>query len=139
MKRILQILLIALLLFSFSTTCLAANDTNETSDIQPPSTRMTYIMSYRCNIDISGTGLATCTANMLAYPNTDKVKISMYLQKYDGGWSSLYHWTAEDGTSVTLSRDRYVASGYNYRVLVYFYAYEGTQTDSTSDTNSEYY
>ena len=138
MKRFLQVFLVALLLCAFTVTVYATSDKSEVSN--PTAIRMTYISTTYCSLSISGSGLATSTAYMYAYPGTDKVKISMYLQRYNNGWSTLKHWTAEaNGTYVSMGRNQYVASGYTYRVLVYFYAYEGSQSESTSGSDSEYY
>ena len=140
MRRILQFLLVILLLCALSVTSYAASDINEVDDNNAHGLRMTYISTVYCNLSISGSGLATSSAYMFAYAGTDRVKISMYLQQYNNGWSTLKHWTAEaDGTYVSLSRNQYVYSGYTYRVLVYFYAYEGSQSESTSGSVSKYY
>ena len=140
MRRILQLLLVILLLCTFSVTGYAAGDINEVDDNNTLGLRMTYISTVYCSLSISGSGLATSSAYMFAYTGTDRVKISMYLQRYDSGWKTVKHWTKEaDGTYVSLAKDQYVYSGYTYRVLAYFYAYDGDHSESTSGSDSEYY
>lgn len=118
------------------------------SDIEKPSESadgdigilMTYISTYDYNLSINSSGLASLGASMSAYPGTDKVKISMYLQRYNNGWSTVQHWSKEAaGTYVSLVKSYYVTSGYNYRMLVYFYAYEGSAVESLSRTDTQYY
>ena len=101
---------------------------------------MTYISTYDYNLVINSSGLASCGASVSAYPGTDKVKISMYLQRYNSGWSTVQHWTKEAaGTYVSLAKNYYVTKGYNYRLLVYFYAYEGSAVESLSRSDEEWY
>ena len=101
---------------------------------------MTYISSYNYNLSINSSGLASSSASVTAYPGTDSVRISMYLQRYNSGWSTVQSWSKEaSGTYVSLATSHYVTSGYNYRLLVYFYAYEGSAVESLSKTDEQWY
>ena len=138
-KKSICVLLTMVLLCAFPVAGLAIEEPNESAD-GDFGILMTYISSYDYNLSINSSGLASCGASVTAYPGTDSVKISMYLQRYDGGWSTVQHWTKEaDGTYVSLVKSYYVTSGYNYRMLVYFYAYEGSAVESLSRTDSQYY
>ena len=115
-------------------------DIDESENINTQGLRMTYSSTTYCSLSITGGGLSTSSAFMYAYSGTDRVKISMYLQRYDSGWKTVKHWTREsDVTYVSLAKDQYVYSGYTYRVLAYFYAYEGNHSEITSGSDSEYY
>jgi hypothetical protein len=141
LRKLAVFILSVVLVFSISLTAYAANSENEPASANGDiSIMMTYISSTYCNLDISSSGLAECSASVNAYSGTDSVSISMYLQKYNSGWSTVRHWTTSaNGTYVSILRNYYVMSGYTYRVLVYYYAYEGSQTESLSRSNSEYY
>ncbi len=131
-KKILMFILIIVLLCSVSMTSYAA-DNEELAEKPPVSLRFTYIMNAYTSLSITGGGLSTSLARMNAYPGVDSVRISMYLQRYNSGWTTVKHWAQDfDGTTGTLSKNWYVTSGYEYRVLSYFYAYDGNNTESTS-------
>lgn len=139
-KRLLCVLLSLVLLCTLPLPVLAVDDiTIEPGDAEI-GIMLTYISAYGYDLNINSSGLASCSANMTAYPGTDSVSISMYLQKYDGGWSTVKHWSKSAETNYAfLSGSYYVMSGYTYRVLVYFYAYEGSATESLNHTDSQYY
>jgi hypothetical protein len=133
MKRFFTIVLVIALLCSVSITGYAAD--TEKSFEKPPSygTRMTYINQVYTSLYISSNGLSNSYSYIYAYPGVDSVRISMYLQRYNDGWETVKHWAQDfDGTYGQLSKDWYVYSGYEYRVLTYFYAYEGSATESVS-------
>ncbi len=140
-KKTICLLLTVLLLCAFPVAGFASDDDDLSNSADGDvSILMTYIRSYDYNLVINGSGLATCGASLTAYAGTDSVKLSMYLQKYNNGWSTLQHWTKEaNGTYVSSSKSYYVTSGYNYRLLVYFYAYEGSAVESLSRTDTQYY
>ena len=140
-KKSLCLLLAVVLLCAFPVAGLAS-EIEESGDSADGDIGilMTYISTYDYNLSINSSGLASLGASVSAYPGTDKVKISMYLQRYDGGWSTVQNWSKEAaGTYVSLVKSYYVTSGYNYRMLVYFYAYEGSEVESLSRTDTQYY
>ena len=140
-KKSLCLLLTVVLLCAFPVAGLASEieDPGDSAD-GDIGILMTYISTYDYNLSINSSGLASLGASVSAYPGTDKVKISMYLQRYDGGWSTVQNWSKEAaGTYVSLVKSYYVSSGYNYRMLVYFYAYEGSEVESLSRTDTQYY
>lgn len=133
MKKILTFILIITLFCSVSITSYAA-DKEELAEKTPEyGLRMTYINSVIASLSISSDGLSNSYAKMYAYSGVDSIKISMHLQKYDNGWKTVKNWSKEfDSTYGSLSKDWYVMSGYEYRVLAYFYAYDGSNSESTS-------
>jgi hypothetical protein len=141
LKKLAVFILSIVLIFSFSLTAYAAENESGTTSVNGDiSIMMTYISSTYCNLDISSSGLAECSASVNAYSGTDSVSISMYLQKYNSGWSTVQQWsTSANGNYVSILKNYYVMSGYTYRVLVYYYAHENGQVESLSRSNSEYY
>ena len=141
MKKLFIAVLSMLLLLSFTGTALADNDENDfVSQFDENGVRYTYIITVSANLDISGAGLASMEAHMTCQPSVDSCRISAYLQRYDGGWNTLQHWAQNYGTYYGYWNSAYyVTSGYNYRLLVYFYAYDGDARDSTYLTSTEYY
>lgn len=133
MKKILTFILIITLFCSVSITGYAADKVEPAEKAPEYSVRMTYINSVIASLSISSDGLSNSYAKMYAYSGVDSIKISMYLQKYDNGWKTVKHWTKKfDSTHGSLSKDWYVMSGYEYRVLAYYYAYDGSHSESTS-------
>ena len=137
-KKMVSFLLVIVLICAFSNTGFASENLESSS--RDYSILMTYILTYSCDLAISTSGLATSSASMSTTSGADSGKISMYLQRYDNGWSTVAHWTTESTqTYISISRTYYVTSGYSYRVLAYFYAYEGSDVESYSSTSVDYY
>ena len=42
--------------------------------------------------------------------------LTIELQQYNGQWNTIKTWNTSDGTVVSLSKDWYVVSGYQYRL-----------------------
>lgn len=99
----------------------------------------TYIISTSTSLDITASGKACCSASISCYPGTDSNRISAYLQRNENGnWVTVQNWAKDtSGNYGSLYKEYYVASGYQYRLKVYYYAYEGT--DSESATGTSYY
>jgi hypothetical protein len=132
-RKILTFLLVVIMLCSISITSFAAENEELAERAPDVGVRMTYISSVYIALSISPSGLSNSYARILAYDGVDEVRISMYLQRYDNGWKTVNHWAKNfDGTYGYLSKDWYVTSGYEYRVLAYYYAYEGNNTESLS-------
>lgn len=107
---------------------------NETIIIQP---RFTNISVFMNSFDIT-TGGKAIVESALSARNCDEVRISMYLQRYENGnWISIKNWAeTRSGVSMLLSKEWYVASGYQYRMKSYGYVYSGDQLlESTSHTS----
>lgn len=91
-----------------------------------------YIMSTSTELDITSSGKACCTARISCYPGTDSNRISAYLQRYENGtWTTVQSWVKNTtGSEGYMYNEKYISSGYQYRLKVYFYAYEGTDSES---------
>jgi len=121
MKKLLSILLALMLLFSLTTTAYATDDDDRVPDVS--MTDLAYFIAVVSSLDIQS-GIAYCSGQALCTSSVDRIDISMYLQKYDGGWTTLKYW-ANRTNSDTASLDGQwaVVSGYSYRLRCYFYAY----------------
>lgn len=135
-KKIVILMLIVVLLCSLSATSFAAD---KEFLVQKPigvGTRLTYISAVATALSIQGPwGLSTSDSMIVAYPGVYKVKISMYLQKYDNGWKTVKHWSQYYYDHIgNLVKDWYVVSGYYYRVKSYYYAYHGNDVECITGT-----
>lgn len=131
MKRIFAFILIIALFCSVSVTGYAADVGELVEKPSASGVRMTYISQVYTKLSISSSGLSTSYGRINAYSGVDSVRISMYLQRNDNGWKTVKHWVQDfNGTYGSLSKDWYVMSGYEYRVLTYFYAYDASSSES---------
>ena len=137
MKKILTFTTITILLISLFTVAYASEDA-ERNDM---GLRYTYINNAMTAIGISSSGKATISNSIDCYSDVDKITVSTYLQKnVNGTWTTLKHWTdTEYDNDYVGSHSYYVVSDNSYRALTYFYAYDGTQSESTSLTDYEDY
>ena len=132
-KTIGLVVVIAILMSLFSVTLAT------TSEDDGGAVDYTYISSTITNLEITGAGKACCAATITCYSGTDSNRISAYLQRdVNGTWTTVQHWVQDTtGSRGTLYKEYYVTSGYQYRLRVYYYAYEGSNTEST--TGTDYY
>lgn len=131
--KVIIVVLIISLFCSISITGYAADNERLTEKSPTNGIKMTYIQSVHTSLSISSGGLSNSYAFITSYSGTDKLRISMYLQRYDNGWKTVKHWVKDFyNTYGSLTKDWYVAHGYEYRVLTYFYAYDGSASESIS-------
>ena len=139
MKRVFIVVLAVLILSVFPGVAAASEDAQDKVPDGEMGVCFTYINFTTISFDISGTGYATMGASVGAVSEAT-TRISAYLQRYNGEWQTLQHYS-DNGDTYYLSWDagRYVPSGYQYRLLVYYYAYVDGNSESTSMTSYEYY
>ena len=84
---------------------------NEPVMVQP---REIGIAKMNCQLDISSGGNASCLGDVSMKAGYDS-EITLALQKSTNGrtWSNVASWTGSD--SETLTKSRFVTSGYDYR------------------------
>ncbi len=89
--------------------------------------RWTYLALIEGAIDISD-GIANIYVSCDApRDGVTKVKAKCELQRYDDSWSTVKTWTeTETGTFVVYEKTYAVYSGYDYRIKVTGYAYNGS-------------
>ena len=133
MKKIFSAITATILLLSMCTIAYASENTEKEAD-SLYGMRYTYISYTTTSINISN-GLATVSNSISCNSDVDKVTVSSYLQKYSNGtWTTLKHWTdTENDNRYAGTHTYYVASGNSYRVLTYFYAYDGSASESVTE------
>jgi hypothetical protein len=141
MKKGVSVILLLVLLFTLTTTAFAADEPSEAAPPNVYGMDFTYIVFATGSLDITSSGVASCEASMLCSSSIDQIRISSYLQKYDGGWVTVKHWTQDTySNSATFERSQSVVSGYAYRHSCYYYAYiNGSLVESTSMTTYDSY
>lgn len=134
-RKILIIVLTLLLTFTLCGTALAADEPSEQTASGGIITPMyTYISTTSCAMSINSAGKASVAASINAYSNVDRVEISGYLQYYSGGWRTVKNWSEKfSGNYGAMAKTYYVTKGYQYRWICYYYAYDGSVMESTSD------
>ncbi len=84
------------------------------------------IVSYENNLILNSGGRLTCKGKTeVQYGYIAGLTIE--LQQYSGQWNTIKTWSASDSTVVSLSKDWYVVSGYQYRLKL---------THTAMDSNS---
>lgn len=131
-KRIASLALAMLLLFTGS---FAVNAAIADNNIAQPL--LDYTSSATVGISISS-GTAYCESQLIGYSSTDKIKITMTLQKKTLlWWSEVDTWTTTYYDSVALmSKSCTVGSG-TYRVKAEFTAYCGSDSETITVTSGE--
>ena len=141
MKRIFIVVLAVLLLAAFPGVAFASEDTEKAEEASGGGIGIcyTYINCTAIDFDINASGYATMYADVYAISGST-TRLSAYLQRYDGGWGTVQHYSKSSDTNFCYwSAGRYVTSGYQYRLLVYYYAYYDGSSERTSMTSYEYY
>ena len=138
MKKLLPLLLALILLFSLTTTAYASNDAEEAPSV---TTEDFNYFIYVTNALVIESGTANCGASANCLSSVDRIDMSMYLQKYDGGWVTIKYWTNRTNSDyATISGQWSVSSGYTYRNRCFYYAYiDGVCVESTITNNYESY
>ena len=145
-KRILSILMAAVMLFSLGTVVSAESESlteNESSvinyiegnEIQP---LYSYTNTVSTTISISN-GQATCYTKVNGYSGTTtKIQIKMTLQKKTlFWWSDQQSWSSTtNGYTATLAKTASVGSG-TYRVKAEITVYSGTKSESITQYSQE--
>lgn len=150
-RKVVLFLSIVIILANIASPAIAADNSSNSSEkdtvspvvIVPESTftaLYTLITSAYTGLYIDYRGCAYLTGALNCKPGVDRNVISCYLQRYNSGWKTVQHWRKTTyGTTATLSCYWFVSSGYTYRALIYFYAYDGELSESTSGVDTEYY
>ena len=124
-----------LIILSLCIPIASASSDTTTNVIKP---MWTYLQLVHNGLQIDSSGLATMVSEINCYTGTvNKVRMDNYLQRYiNGSWTTLNSWSQTTyDTYDYWGTTYYVYQGYNYRLLTYFYAYNGnTLLESTSLT-----
>ncbi len=121
MKKLFSLLLALLVLFSLASTAYASGEAEETLSITTEDFSYFIYTTNTFNI-VSGT--ANCGATALCTSSVDRIDLSIYLQRYDGGWITIAHWNNSTNYNyASLSAQYPLTSGYSYRLRNFYYAY----------------
>jgi len=129
-RKYTYIVLIAILLINLF--MVSANAVEHEEKVITP--RFSYINFFQNDFNITSYGKSQMSSYLNTY-NSEEVRITGYLQQYkDGSWKNVKNWTKSiDGTSIMLTKEWYVESGYSYRYVSYGYVYvNGAVVESTS-------
>lgn len=97
------------------------------------------IQQYYNYFGINGSGMAMCDSSVTAI-NSDKIQLSVLLQKYTGGnWVLVKSWntTSYEGAAI-ISEDYYLVSGYQYRMKSFVYVYIDNILVDSDNYTSDY-
>lgn len=136
--KIKKVVMLCLILMLLSVPVYAEGDTELKEENINASTRFSNISVFYNVFEITKSGKAMLTSSITSR-ETDEIKISTYLQKYENrSWVTVKHWTTTgQGTIAVLGEQWYVASGYQYRMKSYAYVYkDNVFLESTSYTSS---
>lgn len=85
-----------------------------------------FIRFSECYLNISEDGNADIMATLKALKGAEKVSVIIYLQRYDGDWTTIKKWkTNQKGSYLTFYESVKVQKGIGYRIQVYSYADKG--------------
>jgi len=129
-KKLFSLLLALLMIFSMVTTAYASDDAEKAPDVATES--YTHFLVTTNSFEIIG-GIAYCVASASCVPAVDRIDLSMYLQKYDGGWVTVKSWSNRTNDDDASIYGHYaIVSGYTYRLRSFYYAYiDGVCVDNT--------
>lgn len=119
-------ILIAVLVLSLTVGMVpaAAAMAPDESEIQP-----CYINLYQvaASINISTAGKATCNGYAMTHHDTDEIRMTIYLQRYENGkWVTINYWSATGHGSLMMEANYYVVPGYKYHTLTMVSIYDAT-------------
>jgi hypothetical protein len=144
MKKVIGLFLAAVVLFCLPGAALASNDAvlagAETDAAMSPMTA--YIGYADCTINISSNGYASMEAVTDCYSPVNKIRMAEYLQRnVSGSWQTVASWSQYYySDTASWAKGYYVSSGYQYRLLCYYYCYyDPTLLEGISRTDTDTY
>lgn len=119
-----QLLSLVVLLLCLSMVVPTAAASESEVDISP---QYLVVMTFGTSFDIDSNGRSTCTGKGTVETNYT-IDITMELQQKKGGsWETIKTWT-DSGRRVSMAKNWYVDSGYDYRIKL-----SGTATNSSGE------
>lgn len=124
MKRIISLVILIIILSSFSMNIFATTDESLTEEVSP---MYIHIMTLSAYIGIDKLGIATCSANMTQGLSSGSCELIMNLQKLnsDNSWNTIATWTKEGIMKCANEQFRAVSKG-TYRLSVTGKVYNGS-------------
>jgi len=147
MKKILSLILCAVLLFTISSQVYAeeVEDNNEYMEEEyqmegtPSLSRWSNVSSIALGFSVSG-GTASSVITVQGYSKVTTIVVYTYIQKkVNGVWTNMYQGIDKvNGTYICASRSTGVSKGYTYRLRTRIYAYTGATYELVTLYSSEY-
>lgn len=99
-----------------------------------------YMMMISADMDVNDYNYAVIDVMASCDPDdADSMKITLKLQKYDGGWKTTDTWTETiNDTSGGFTKSTGIPKGYSYRNQVTVKAYKGSKLLETVTENFDY-
>ena len=141
-KRLLSLVAVILIAASMSSLPVSAF-AQEVEPIEPVDPVEPYVdlimIAASCNI--SSSGLASCYGYAETATTSYTVYLTLELQRYNNGWNTIKTWSTHGTRYAELSKNRYVSSGYYYRVVATatVYTSSGNYVESASATSPNRY
>ena len=89
-----------------------------------------FIRFAECYLDISEDGRADVMATLKALKGAESLSMIVYLQRFDGDWTTINCWKAQKrGSYMTFHENAMVQKGIGYRIQVYSYADKGVYSE----------
>lgn len=118
MKTIKNLLSIILSLALVSGGVMAAAEEIQTPEVEPIEQEYVHASAISSGILIDQNGKSTCSGTVNSRYTTDTINLTIQLQKYtNGSWSIVKSWSGSGVFHVTVTKNYYVTSGYDYRVV----------------------
>ena len=126
-KRVLALFLAVLFLLGAVPVNATEIDTNEP---EPVIEEYKNISLITASLSIGSSGLAVCSGYAQTYSTTDKINLTVTLQRQNssGSWSPVTSWHSTGYGSATIIGRYYVTSGYNYRSVTRASVYTSSGT-----------
>lgn len=126
-KQILSFVLIAIMLVGVVPVKAVDVDTNIP---EPIIEEYKNLFSITASLSIGSSGLAVCSGYAQTYSTTDKINLTVTLQRQNssGSWSPVTSWHSTGYGSATIIGRYYVTSGYNYRSVTKASVYTSSGT-----------
>jgi hypothetical protein len=131
LKRTISILLALSLFLAFPSFAFAST--------VPIAPLFTHINTITAALSINSSGTATCDGRVVHFSGNSAKLVVTLQQQRNGSWHHFDEWETTGVTMVTLSRNRTVARGFRYRVVVTATIYDaaGKVLETASVTSPE--
>ena len=133
-KRIIVLFLIASLLSGIVSVFAVDLDT-PVDPVDPEEYQ--HIFTFTTGFSISSSGKSTSSGILNSWYSTDKIYMTVTLQKQltSGSWTYVTSWSGTGTGYLSMEKNYYVVSGYNYRCVVRVSVYSSSGTYIEGDTS----
>lgn len=106
------------ILSGFLAICIISSPCNSVLAVsEGTQPKFVNLMFLNPSLNISNVGYASCNCSVKAYDPKLLLETNIELQRYtDGEWKQIAQWDVEGKDAVNFGGNKYVTSGYSYRV-----------------------